>query len=99
MDFTQSRSRSNNPKIANNNNLAFTVNKKVNGDDCPPTYALCTEFIDNLCAQEKDAKGVIFGVLVQMRGWGRAVHIAFLKDPFSLKTTCNHSKYWNIPTF
>ena len=54
---------------------------------------------NNLCAQEKDAKGVIFGVLVQIRGCGRALHITFLKDPFSLKTTCNHSKYWNLPTF
>ena len=33
------------------------------------------------------------------KGMGRAVHIAFLKDPFSLKTTCNYLKYWNLPTF
>ena len=30
--------------ITDNNNFIFTVNKKVNGDDCTPTYALCTEF-------------------------------------------------------
>ena len=54
---------------------------------------------NNLCAQEKDAKGVIFGVLVQIRGCGRALHIAFLKDPFSLKSLAIIQSTGTFPPF
>ena len=102
MVFTQSRSMSNNLEIANSNNLTFTVNKKRSMVTIAPLPRHCAQNSPNdLCGVPKKMmqKSVIFGVPVHMRGWGRALHIAFLKDPFSLKTTCNHSKYWNLPTF